>query len=146
MTTTRFRQFLIVSAVLVVASVVIGLLPGGYSPALADAYANEPVPRLLQYEAMAIVALLAVLAATVAGFIGLFLLKRWGRTLSLALTLIGLPLYLLLGPVVQSPLEAMLADASSLAWGACLALAYFSPVSGRIETAAANGALRPDEA
>lgn len=138
MTTNCFRLFLIASAVLVIAALVVGLLPGGYSSALADAYANEPVPRLLQNEGLAIAVLLVVLVATVAGFIGLFLLKRWGRTLSLVLTLIGLPLYLLLGPTLQSPVETMLAEASSLLWGACLALAYFSPVSDRIEAGATD--------
>jgi MFS family permease len=146
MTTTRFRLFLIASAVLVIAAVVVGLLPGGYSSALADAYANEPVPRLLQNEGLAIAVLLVVLAATVAGFIGLFLLKRWGRTLSLVLTLFGLPLYLLLGPTLQSPVETMLADASSLLWGACLALAYFSPVSKKIEEDATDVVIPLDEA
>ncbi|CAN7541565.1 hypothetical protein LJR143_003709 [Pseudoxanthomonas sp. LjRoot143] len=133
MTIPRFRQLLILSAVLAIAGAVAGLLPGGYSTALADAYANEPVPPLLQHEGMAIAVLLAMLAAVVAGFVGLLLLKRWGRTLSLVLTLAGLPLYLLLGPTLQSPVEMMLTEASSLLWGACLALAYFSPVAVRIE-------------
>jgi hypothetical protein len=65
MTITRFRALLIASFLSLVAALVIGLLPGGYSPALAD-------------------------------FIGLFLLTRWGRMLSLCLTLLGLPLYLVL--------------------------------------------------
>lgn len=133
MTIPRFRQLLILSAVLAIAGAVAGLLPGGYSTALADAYANEPVPTLLQHEGMAIAVLLAMLAAVVAGFVGLLLLKRWGRTLSLVLTLAGLPLYLLLGPTLQSPVEMMLTEASSLLWGTCLALAYFSPVAARIE-------------
>lgn len=133
MTIPRFRQLLILSALLAIAGAVAGLLPGGYSTALADAYANEPVSLLLQHEGMAIAVLLAMLAAMVAGFVGLLRLKRWGRTLSLFLTLSGLPMYLLLGPTLQSSAEMMLTEASSLLWGACLALAYFSPVAARIE-------------
>lgn len=83
---------------------------------------------------------MAALAITVVGFAGLFLLKRWGRTLSLGITLLCLPLYLLTGPTMSSPIEAMLTDASTLAWGACLALAYYSPVAARIEGRVASGA------
>lgn len=138
MNATRFRQLLIVCAALIVSAVAAGLLPGGYSQALGDAYANEPAPVWLENEGLAIVVLLALLAATVAGFVGLFMLKRWGRSLSLWLTVIGLPLYLLMGPTLSSPLEAMLTDASTLVWGACLALAYFSLVATRFEAGAAG--------
>ena len=142
MTITRFRALLIASFLSLVAALVIGLLPGGYSPALADAYASEPSPWLLMDDRapiallLTLLAVLTLLAAAVAGFIGLFLLTRWGRTLSLCLTLLGLPLYLVLGPILMLPLEAMFTEASTLLWGACLALAYCSPVATRIEAGA----------
>ncbi|MBL8257926.1 MAG: hypothetical protein JNJ62_15085 [Pseudoxanthomonas mexicana] len=144
MTITRFRALLIASFLSLVAALVAGLLPGGYSPALADAYANESSPWLLMDDwapialLLTLLAVLTLLAAAVAGFIGLFLLARWGRTRSLSLTLLGLPLYLVLGPILMSPLEAMFTEASALLWGACLALAYYSPVATRIETGAAG--------
>lgn len=139
MTGSRFRQLLLACLVLFAAAVATGLLPGSYSPALADAYANEPVPRLLQGDWAAIALLFVMLAGMVAGFIGLFLFKQWGRTLSLTLTLLALPLYLVLGPSLMSPLESLLIDASNLLWGACLALAYFSPIAARIEAGTESG-------
>lgn len=133
MNITRFRMFLIASALLPVATIAAAFLPSGYAQALSDAYASEPVPWLFQNESAAIGIGAAALAITIAGYVGLFLLKRWGRTLSLGITLLGLPLYLLSGPTLMSPFEAMLSDTSWMVWGACLALAYYSPVAARME-------------
>lgn len=64
---------------------------------------------------------------------GLYLFKPWGRKFSLATTLLGLPINVLLGTSVYTPIEAMFYDASSMLWGAILAVAYFSPVKTRFE-------------
>ena len=133
MTIARFRLFLTASAVLSILAIATVFLPDGYSQALADAYANEPLPWLFQNEYAAIGVGVVALAITIVGYVGLFLLKRWGRGLSLGITVLGLPLYLLTGPTLLSPLEAMLSDTSLMVWGACLALAYYSPVAARIE-------------
>lgn len=138
MTITRFRLLLILSAILPLAAIAMAFLPGGYSQALSDAYASEPVPWLFEKEWVALAVGLVALAVTIAGFVGLFLLKRWGRALSLYVTVLCLPLYLLTGPTLASPIEAMVNDASMLVWGACLALAYFSPIGARIEAGAVS--------
>lgn len=140
MTIARFRLFLTASAVLSILAIATVFLPDGYSQALADAYANEPLPWLFQNEYAAIGVGVVALAITIVGYVGLFLLKRWGRGLSLGITVLGLPLYLLTGPTLLSPLEAMLSDTSLMVWGACLALAYYSPVAARME----GGARLPD--
>ena len=136
MTITHFRVYLIASTLLGIAAVATVFLPDGYSPALAEAYANEPLPWLYENDAVAIGVGAAALAITIVAFVGLFLLKRWGRALSLGITVLFLPLYLLTGPTLSSPIEAMLTDASTLVWGVCLALAYYSPVATRIASRA----------
>lgn len=133
MTIARFRVFLTASVILSIAMIATVFLPDGYSQALADAYASEPPPWLFEHEGLMIGVGGVALAVMIAGYVGLFLLTRWGRVLSLALTVLGFPLHLLMGPTLSSPLESMLTDASTLVWGACLALAYFSPVAARIE-------------
>ena len=133
MTIARFRVFLTASVILSIATIATVFLPDGYSQALADAYASEPPPWLFEHEGLTIGVGGVALAVMIAGYVGLFLLARWGRALSLALTVLAFPLYLLTGPTLLSPLESMLTDASNLLWGACLALAYFSPVAARIE-------------
>ena len=139
MTIARFLLFLIASATITNAANTTASLPDGYSQALADAYASEPPPWLFKKEGIATGVGMTALAITVVGFAGLFLLKRWGRALSLGITVLCFPLYLLTGPTLSSPIEAMLTDASTLAWGACLALAYYSPVAARIEGRVTSG-------
>lgn len=138
MTIARFRLFLIASVILSIATIATVFLPDGYSQGLADAYASEPLPWLFRNEHVASGTGVVAVALVIAGYVGLFLLKRWGRALSLGITVLGLPLYLLTGPTLLSPLEAMLTDASTLVWGACLALAYYSSVAARIEAGAAS--------
>lgn len=133
MTIARFRVFLTASVILSIATIATVFLPDGYSQALADAYASEPPPWLFKHEGLMIGVGGVALALMISGYVGLFLLTRWGRALSLALTVLGFPLHLLMGPTLLSPLESMLIDASTLVWGACLALAYFSPIAARIE-------------
>lgn len=141
MTIARFRLFLIASVILSVATIATVFLPDGYSQELADAYASEPLPWLFRNEHVASGVGVVAVALVIAGYVGLFLLKRWGRALSLAMTVLALPLYLLTGPTLLSPIEAMLTDASTLVWGACLALAYFSPVSERFDSGAMNAVV-----
>lgn len=138
MTIARFRLFLTASVILSISTIATAFLPDGYSQALADAYASEPPPWLFEREGLMIGVGGVALAATIAGYVGLFLLTRWGRALSLALTVLAFPLYLLTGPTLSSPLESMLTDASTLLWGACLALAYFSPVAARFKAGPAT--------
>ena len=138
MTIARVRLFLTASVILSIATIATVFLPDGYSQGLADAYASEPLPWLFRNEHVASGVGVVAVALVIAGYVGLFLLKRWGRALSLGITVLGLPLYLLTGPTLLSPLEAMLTDASTLVWGACLALAYYSSVAGRIEAGAAS--------
>jgi hypothetical protein len=133
MTIDRFRLFLVASLILSIASIATVFLPDGYSQGLADAYASEPLPWLFRNEYVASGVGVVAVALVIAGYMGLFMLKRWGRALSLGITVLGFPLYLLAGPTLLSPLESMLTDASTLVWGACLALAYYSPVAARIE-------------
>ncbi|WP_299344559.1 hypothetical protein [uncultured Pseudoxanthomonas sp.] len=140
MTITRFRVYLIVSVILSLATIATVFLPDGYSSTLAEAYANEPPPWLFRHENVASGVGVVALALVIAGYVGLFMLKRWGRALSLGITVLGFPLYLLAGPTLLSPVEAMLTDASTLIWGVCLALAYHSPVATCIKTGVASSA------
>jgi hypothetical protein len=128
-----FRYLLILHVVCILAGLLAALIPGGYSQALSDAYSNEPLPWNWNTEHIWIILAVAVplLAAAVAGVIGLYLFKRWGRTLSLYITGISLILNLLIGPTLSTPLENMFLDTSMLLWGAILALSYYSALSSR---------------
>ena len=133
MSDSRFRWLLVLYVITLFAAVGVGFVPGGYSQALADAYADEPLPWLFADTRVLLAVALPLLAAFVAGLIGLFRFRRWGRALSLYTTVAGLGLYLLSGPTVQSPLENLFVELFTLLWGAILALSYWSPIASRFE-------------
>lgn len=146
MTDIRFRCLIILSALLFLAVMLAGWFPPGYSDQLAQAYENEPMPWL-NADGEPSVALMAVALASlvvmIAGYVGLFLFKPWGRWLSLYSSVIGLAFYPLGGAMLLSPLEALLTDASMMVWGAVLAIAYFSPVAARFRGMRAADPSRP---
>jgi hypothetical protein len=133
MTETRFRLLILVHLVLVVASVGAVFLPGGYSQELNDACLAEPATWLMEGSWLSISVIGSLVVAWLAGFVGLLLFKRWGRTLSLYSTLAEFLIYPFQGPSVSSALESTFLEASILVWGAVLSLAYFSAIAGRYE-------------
>ncbi len=69
------------------------------------------------------------LIASIASFVGLFIFKRWARTITViltALTFIGTPF---MGVVVLLPVEAMLFDLSATLYGVMLAMCFLPPIS-----------------
>jgi hypothetical protein len=129
MSKTKFRLLLLLSVATTLAAIGAFFIPGGYSQELADAYANEPEPWLFRNMWLTLAVIIPLLAVGIASFIGLFFFKRWGRTASFYTTIIALGISLFCGPVLSSALESTLFEASTLSWGAILALAYFSPVA-----------------
>ena len=75
--------------------------------------------------------------AALAGVVGIFLFKRWGRALSLYSTALGFLLVPFIGPGVYSGLTSALDEVSFTLWGAVLAMAYFSPLAERFRSDAA---------
>jgi hypothetical protein len=131
MSIALFRKLLILYAFLVFSSVVSGFFGTGYfSAELQAAYEAEPTWINSHFWPSAIV-LTALLSAGVAGMVGLYQCKRWGRTVSLCTTIAGLALFSILGPMLTWPLESALSEASSCLWGVLLGAAYFGPLSER---------------
>lgn len=131
MTSAKFRLLILLHLALIAGGIAAVFLPGGYSQELADAYANEPTPWLTDGSWLSIAVVGGLIIVWLAGLVGLFLFKRWGRTLSLYSTAAEFLIYPFQGPSLSSALEATFFEASILVWGAVLALAYFSSVSER---------------
>lgn len=85
---------------------------------------------------LAIGVVLLTLAA--ASYLGLYLFKPWGRRLAVLTTLLAIPLYFPIGPVIQSAVSTLLLESAMIIWGAILAMAYFSPLKTRFEAPAKN--------
>ena len=138
MTESRFRLILVLYVLVTLAAIGAGFAPAGYSQELAEVYGKELDAWFFRniWSLVAVAALL--LAANVAGVMGMFMLKGWGRTVSFFSTIVGLCSYLLGMPELSSAFESMLFEASSLLWGAILAIAYYSPIADRLSS------LRPN--
>ena len=133
MSPTAFRALIVCSIVSsLAASLLDALIPELLPASLAAALENEPVPAFLGMDWLAAgIAAIAALIAVVAGAVGMFLFKRWGRSLSFWLSAAALLAYPVSGPVVFSGWSAALYELSTIIWGAVLALAYFSPLAAR---------------
>lgn len=128
MSIKSFRLLLVLHLLALVASVGVEFLPGMIPEALEHAYYELPQPVLVGHAVLLLMAI-PLLLAWLAGVVGLFLTKRWGRGLSLYLTLLGLLIYPVTGPSIASGWSSGLSELAALSWGAALACAYFSPVA-----------------
>lgn len=131
MTPARFRQLLVLYIVVTLAAIPAAWLPGGYSQELADAYARESDLWVDSRLWLIIGVAIPLVVAALAGLVGLFLFKPWGRSLSLYSTLASLLLVPLDSPTLYSKWESGLWTVSDVLWGVVLASAYFAPVADR---------------
>jgi len=139
MSAKHFRWFIILSVLLAIGSgAVDALFPSLIPQSLAIALENEPAPRILENLALSLLLFLPLAAAWIIGMVGLFLFKRWGRTLSLYSTVLGFGLYPFFGPTVSSGWSSALSEASFVLWGAVLAVAYVSPLRDRFSVQSTN--------
>jgi hypothetical protein len=132
-TASKFRLLIWLHIALTFAGIGAAFLPNGFSTELVTAYESEPLPWGTENEWALITFAVLLLAAWIAAFVGLLLLKRWGRSLALyttALTLIALPTF---GSTLSTGLETALIEAAAICWGAVLALAYFADVRVNFE-------------
>jgi len=139
MSARYFRWFIILSVLLAGGAAALdALFPSLIPQSLSIALENEPVPRIIENLTLSLVLFLPLAAASITGVVGLFLFKRWGRTLSLYSTVLGFGLYPFLGPTVSSGWSSTLSEASVLLWGAVLAVAYVSPLRDRFSVRSTN--------
>ena len=133
MSPTAFRSLVVVSILLIVAAGVIdALCPSLISPSVTSAIEKEAATTLIEtHPFISLAVLLPWLVAVLASTVGLLFFKRWARSMALYSTLLGFVFYSFFGPNLSSGVASALTDASSMAWGAVLALAYYSPLSER---------------
>lgn len=135
-----FRALMLVALVLTVAHELITAV-GDPSWSLLGA-ANVRQGALF---ATGIVVTLCIVALI--GFVGMYTLKSWGRTVALVATLAGLVLWAVglslaaqAGAMPQANPSSVLDHIAALCWGGALSLAYFSPLRARF---GANNSFKP---
>ena len=82
-----------------------------------------------------ILGLLAILCfpVLIIGYVGLFLLKSWGRTVFIFAAIFFWLLTPLMGPFVLTSITYMFYDLASAAMGAIIAMAYLPPIADKID-------------
>ncbi|NHZ40520.1 hypothetical protein [Massilia aquatica] len=130
MTAYRFRLLLCLHFILEIALAVAARYSSNLiSPQLQAALDAEPVHWSAGNLALSVWIYGSLAICSMAGLIGMFMFKSWGRTLSLVTTVAFMTVLFVPGTAVMSWLDYVLMDLFSMLWGAILALAYFSPVS-----------------
>ena len=125
---------------LLVASVVIGLI-GSFIDVVFPSLIPEPVNKAFEalpdapMPAMMIAGLLVIVTfgGTIAAIVGLYFFQPWSRSLAVAMTLLTLLFYPLMGASVQSGWAALFLEISTTLWGAIVAISYVSSLSARFE-------------
>src|SRR5215210_6454370 len=125
MSPTVFRFIVVLSLMLPLGALGVDFMfPSLIPQGLAKAVEADPIPSALEHGwFIAVTASLVVAALAGAG--GMLLFKRWARTLSLWSTVLFLLVYPFAGSTVESGMAASMNEASSMLWGAALAVAYF---------------------
>ena len=129
MTESSFRKLLWLYVALMIAGVVATYYPP-HSSELKAALARDFQGSWQTHNVLGAMALLHLLLGSwLAGLIGLFLLKWWGRPVALFATLAGFTSAAFNGSSLQWGLESGLSQAAMCLWGAILGAAYFTPLS-----------------
>lgn len=137
MTVRRFRALLGATLALVALLVLLsvlrmtGVMGRGMSDALYETSLQEGAAHL-ENTILLIVMLVAFLFLLVWGLaacIGMLRMRQWGRSLSLWISLPSTAICLLAGAITMPALDYTVLVLSCMLWGACLALAYYSPVA-----------------
>jgi len=133
--TSLFRLILSFSVLAIIIAVVAGINLSNTLPESLQDYLyqleNEEVSDLENI--LWVLAGLTFLVITPLLLIGLWKFKPWARTLFLALTIVTFPLYVVLGPVVMNPWEAMFNDIAMLLEGGLIAMMFIGPISEKFQ-------------
>lgn len=128
MSPTLFRLTVVLSLLLPLVAIGVDVVfPGLIPQGVEKATEIESVPSVFE-NWWFIAATVAIVAAALAGAGGMLLFKRWARRTSLWCTLLLLLYYPFTGNTVQSGVAASMNEASSMLWGAAMAMAYFSAI------------------
>ena len=126
MTIRLYRAFLLASLAIEIIAMVVGAAStAGLPPELREyrERTNQAIPVWI-----AVVGLLALVGGIVC-IIGLWMLRRWARTLYMALLIAGVVIVPFAGPYVETGWSYGLYALANLLGGVIVALSYWSPVS-----------------
>ena len=129
-TKNGFRAFLIFTVLISFGSLVDVFFPSLLSPELQDYFEKAEVTSNGIF--LAIYSLVMTVMGIVA-LIGVLMYRKWGRALTVTLTILGILLLPIFDEQISSGLSAAFSSFSATAGGIILALMYLSPVKEHFE-------------
>ncbi len=133
-----FRATVIASFALAIAAASVDhVVPNLIASPLRALPVGPPFANDHSHSALFIILGTLMLVSGVVSTVGLICFKFWARPLTVFSMLIGLPLYVLKGQFISSGYSEMFAQLANLFGGAVVALAYWSDVARRFNSAAA---------
>jgi len=126
----RFRRLLLASVALSIVSGIVSVISERFLPTVLRDYLDAQMDRdFSTLEIVAIIIIFPFLAVVIWNVISMYRFRPSARPIALALTALGLLFYLIVGPSVESAVAKTFAEASSMLWGAILAMMFCSPYS-----------------
>ena len=130
MTPRGFRYLLIGSLLCQFAAVIVDFFfPHLVPESLYDAQLQAAANTFASKESLRTIIIIAIVVVSceILAFIGMFMFKRWARTLGFVLVPISALGSVIIGFDVTSGWVAAFREISLVLWGAALAVSYFSP-------------------
>jgi len=127
--TTLFRIILIAGLLTAIIGVVAGMTLVDTLPTILQEYLTQ-VENEEMSDNTAVTTLILLIAST----IGLWKFKNWARIIYIVITIVLLPLYPAMGPIVMNPWEAMFGDIALILEGVLIAMMFFSPIHKEFKT------------
>ena len=99
-----------------------------FLPAPLVAYLDSPIANeVSNFELLTLALLLLFIALAVWNFVQLYKFRPSSRPIAIGLTIIGLLVYFLIGPIIEPPISRIFSDVSMILWGAIIAMMYCKP-------------------
>ena len=123
-----FRRVLVASASIGLVAVPVSMIAERFLPARLVAYLDSQIAKeVSSFEALTLALLLLFIGLVIWNFVQLYKFRPSSRPIAIALTVIGLLVYFLIGPIIEPPISRIFSDVSTILWGAVIAMMYCKP-------------------
>ena len=134
--TALFRIILIAGLLTAIIGIVAGMTLIDTLPTILQEYLTHVENEEMSDNTaiMLLITAVTILILLIASTIGLWKFKNWARIIYIVITIVFLPLYPAMGPIVMNPWEAMFGDIALILEGVLIAMMFFSPIHEEFKT------------
>lgn len=130
--TALFRIILIAGLFTAIIEVVAGMTLVDTLPTILQEYLTQIENEEISDNTAIMLLIIGVML--IASTIGLWKFKNWARIIYIVITIVSLPLYPAMGPIIMNPWEAMFDNIALILEGVLIAMMFFSPIHEEFKT------------